>query len=162
MMKWITQFILILGVWFILVWSFETPDVIAGVLIAAFLSLLLNSIFEKEATYLLHPVRLFWMIVYIPVFFYHMIVANFDVAYRVINPGLPIKPGIVKVKTKLKTDMGKMFLANSITLTPGTLTVDVEDDVLYIHWINVQTDDVKKATEIIVGKFEKYLVRIFG
>jgi multicomponent Na+:H+ antiporter subunit E len=92
-----------------------------------------------------------------------MIKANFDVAYRVVHPKLPIKPGIVKVKTRLKSDTGLTFLANSITLTPGTMSVDIdrENGYLYIHWINVKSADVEKATEIIVSRFEKILEKIF-
>jgi multicomponent Na+:H+ antiporter subunit E len=92
-----------------------------------------------------------------------MIKANFDVAYRVVHPKLPIKPGIVKVKTKLKSDTGLTFLANSITLTPGTMSVDIdkENGYLYIHWINVKSTDLEKATEIIVSRFEKILEKIF-
>jgi multicomponent Na+:H+ antiporter subunit E len=92
-----------------------------------------------------------------------MIKANFDVAYRVVHPKLPIKPGIVKVKTRLKSDTGLTFLANSITLTPCTMSVDIdrENGYLYIHWINVKSTDVEKATEIIVSRFEKILEKIF-
>jgi multicomponent Na+:H+ antiporter subunit E len=90
-----------------------------------------------------------------------MIVANLDVAYRVINPGLPINPGIVKIKTGLKTNIAKTFLANSITLTPGTMTVDIQDEYLYIHWINVKHTDVEGATKDISRIFEKHLKRIF-
>jgi len=162
MKKWLFHFLMLLGIWLILVWSVEVPDIIAGAIVAFILSLLFHRIFEADLMCLLNPVRLFWLIVYIPIFFYHMIVANFDVAYRVINPGLPIKPGIVKVKTNLKTDIGKTMLANSITLTPGTLTVDIDGDYLFIHWINVATEDVEGATESIVYRFEKYLKRIFG
>ncbi len=54
-------------------------------------------------------------------------------------------------------------LANSITLTPGTLTVDVVNgNELYIHWILVKDSDVDKATEQIVSRFEYFLTRIFG
>jgi len=86
-----------------------------------------------------------------------------DVAYRVINPRLPINPGIVKVKTNLKTETGLTFLANSITLTPGTLTVDIDRDagVLYVHWIDVKAKDVEAATKIVVERFEKILRKIF-
>jgi multicomponent Na+:H+ antiporter subunit E len=87
--------------------------------------------------------------------------ANFDVAYRVLHPKMPIAPGIVKVKTKLKSEMGKVFLANSITLTPGTFTIDLKDEFLYIHWIYVRYKDVDKATQNIVSLFEKYLIKIF-
>ena len=89
-----------------------------------------------------------------------MIKANFDVAYRVLHPEMPINPGIVKVKTTLKTETGKTFLANSITLTPETRTVDIVDDNLYVHWINVSTLDPEEQTKIIVARFEKFLRRI--
>ncbi|MHC4194088.1 MAG: Na+/H+ antiporter subunit E, partial [Planctomycetota bacterium] len=74
------------------------------------------------------PVRIFWALVYLPVFFYYVIVANLDVVYRALHPKMPINPGIVKIKTVLKTESGITALANSITLTPGTLTVDLTDD----------------------------------
>ena len=76
---------------------------------------------------------------------------------------VPIKPGIVKVETSLKSDTGLTFLANSITLTPGTLTVDIdrEGGFLYIHWINVRHKDIEGATKSIVKRFERILTRIF-
>ena len=64
--------------------------------------------------------RIAFGIVYIVVLFKEIVIANIDVAYRVIHPNMPIKPGIVLIKTGLKQDIAKMILANSITLTPGT------------------------------------------
>ena len=87
--------------------------------------------------------------------------ANFDVAYRVLHPKMPISPGIVKVKTGLKSEMARTFLANSITLTPGTMTVDIKDDHLYIHWINVRHTEVEDASKDIVSRFEPLLKKIF-
>ena len=55
-----------------------------------------------------------------------------------------------------------MILANSITLTPGTFALDIIDDTLLIHWINVKTEDVKEATKMIGERFEKYLKVIFA
>lgn len=54
-----------------------------------------------------------------------------------------------------------MILANSITLTPGTLTVNIDEDKLFIHWIEVKTADQQLATQEIVRKFEKYLEKIY-
>ena len=90
-----------------------------------------------------------------------MIKANIDVARRVINPSLPINPGIVAIKTNLKSDQAKLFLANSITLTPGTLTVDIVDDTLYIHWIDVESEKPREQKEKISAKFEKLLKGVF-
>ena len=88
--------------------------------------------------------------------------ANLDVVYRALHPQMPIHPGIVKIKTNLKSDSAITALANSITLTPGTLTVDVtEDGYLYIHWINVKSTDVEEASKLIAGKFEFFIERIF-
>ena len=75
---------------------------------------------------------------------------------------MPIKPGIVKVKTKLKSDSGVTALANSITLTPGTLTVDVaNENELYVHWLVVESADEAEATKTIVSRFEFFLEKIF-
>jgi len=100
---------------------------------------------------------------YILKFVWEIIKANLEVAYLVIHPMLPIKPGIVKIKTKLNKDSAITVLSNSITLTPGTLTVDVNKDKqeLYIHWINVKTQDIDEATEEIGNRFEKTLTEVF-
>jgi multicomponent Na+:H+ antiporter subunit E len=136
--------------------------VIAGVIAAAIVSLLFHEILPKEHHVFISPVRIFWFLLYIPVFFYYVMIANLDVVYRALHPKMPIKPGIVKIKTKLKTESGITALANSITLTPGTLTVDLTDDgYMYIHWINVKSDDVEQASKHIAHKFEWFLEKIF-
>ena len=81
---------------------------------------------------------------------------------RVITPRVRINPAIVEVKTKLKSKLGRLALANSITLTPGTLTADIEGDTLYIHWIDAAAVDIDGATRKIVDKFEKHLEVLFG
>jgi multicomponent Na+:H+ antiporter subunit E len=110
---------------------------------------------------MLQPQRYFWFILYLIIFIWECIKANFDVAYRVLHPAMPIKPGIVKVKLSLKTNIAKTILANSITMTPGTITVDLIDDTLYVHCIYISSTDPKEYSEKIAGKFEKYIKRIF-
>jgi multicomponent Na+:H+ antiporter subunit E len=83
-------------------------------------------------------------------------------AYRVLSPSLPINPGIVEVKTKLKSKIGRVILADSITLTPGTFTLDLKDDSMFIHWVDVKSTDLEKSTQLIVNKFEKYLEVMYG
>jgi len=121
-------------------------------------------LFVNRPGILFHPQRyVYFVFGYLPLFIWEVLKANIDVAYRVLHPLLPIKPGIVKVKSALKSDTALTFLANSITLTPGTMSVDIDRDngVLYIHWINVQEKDVAKATQVIVERFEKILKKIF-
>jgi multicomponent Na+:H+ antiporter subunit E len=151
----------------ILAWPFadgkiDIQVVVAGLIASAFVAVLFHEILPKEHHIFLSPVRVFWLLVYIPVFLYYVLEANLDVVYRALHPKMPIKPGIVKIKTNLKTESGITALANCITLTPGTLTVDLTDNgFLYIHWIYVRSDDIEEATKIISRKFEWFLQKIF-
>jgi multicomponent Na+:H+ antiporter subunit E len=99
---------------------------------------------------------------YFGYFFKQLLISNLRLAAIVIAPSLPVSPGIVKVRTRLKTRMGRLLLANSITLTPGTLTVELEGEWLYIHWVRVESIDVEKATAEIVAGFEHYLEVMYG
>lgn len=99
---------------------------------------------------------------YVPFFTWELIKSNLRLAAIVLAPSLPLKPGIVKVRTRLKSRMGRLLLANSITLTPGTLTVEIDGDWLYIHWVSVESDDVEAATQSIVAGFERYLEVMYG
>jgi len=99
---------------------------------------------------------------YYGLFLKELVKSNFTIARIVITPSLPINPGIVKVRTKLKSRMGRLMLANSITLTPGTLTVKIEGEWLYIHCVNVESADIEVATAAIAAGFEKYLEVIYG
>ena len=159
----IILFILALLVWMLLTWPPDFPHLIVGILVAIFVSFMTGDMFVKRPHHLVSVKRYLWFLYYIPLFIWECIKANIDVAYRVAHPDLPINPGIVKVKTTLKSDTGLTFLANSITLTPGTMSVDIdpENGYLYIHWIDVKDKDIQKATEIIVKNFENVLKRIF-
>lgn len=161
-MRRLIYFVVALVVWLLLTWSLDTQMLIAGVIASIIVAVLFHEIMPKEHKVFISPVRMFWLLLYVPVFFYYMLIANLDVVYRALHPKMPIKPGIVKIKTKLKTDSGITALANSITLTPGTLTVDLTDDgFLYVHWINVKSDDVEQATKFVAKRFEWFLEKIF-
>jgi len=154
-------FLILLVVWLLLTWSVDVQNVAAGIVVSVLCALFLGHLFFQNTAGMFNPGRIFWFLYYLPVFFLHMIRANLDVAYRVLHRDVPIRPGIVRVKTTLKSDLGLTFLANSITLTPGTLTVDIIGDEMYIHWINIVTDDPERQTDIIVRRFERILKRVF-
>lgn len=161
-MRRLIYFVFGFVIWLLLTWSADIQIVVAGLIASALVAILFHEMLPREHHVFTSPLRAFWLLVYLPVFFYYVIKANLDVVYRVLHPKMPIKPGIVKIKTNLKTDSGITALANSITLTPGTLTVDLTDDgFLYIHWINVKSDDVEQATKIIAQRFEWFLQKIF-
>ncbi len=166
-MRRLIYFVLAFVVWILLTWPFvdgkiDLQVVIAGLIASVIVAILFHEILPKEHHLFISPIRIFWLLVYIPVFFYYVMKANLDVVYRALHPKMPIKPGIVKIKTTLKTESGITALANSITLTPGTLTMDLTDDgFLYIHWIYVKSDDIEQATKHIAQRFEWFLKKIF-
>jgi len=166
-MRRMIYFVVAFVIWILLAWPFvegkiDIQVVVAGIIASAIVSVLFHEVLPKEHHVFISPVRVFWFLLYVPVFFYYVLVANIDVVYRALHPQMPIKPGIVKIKTSLQSDSAITALANSITLTPGTLTVDLTDDgYLYVHWINVKSDDVEEATKHIAHKFEWFLARIF-
>ncbi len=147
--------------WFALTSSLAFQEVVVGIGICVVLSLWLNSYYLKLGLPPLSAKRLGFFLVYLAVLLWEIVKANLDVAYRVVHPRMPINPGIVVIKTGLKSDIAKMVLANSITLTPGTFTLDVVGDSLLIHWINVKTQEAERATELIGKRFEKYLRLVF-
>jgi len=148
--------------WLALSSKLDLPELICGGLVCLIISLFGAHIYSKLGFPSLSIKMVLFFLIYIIVLLWEIIKANLDVAYRVIHPKMPIKPGIVVIKTRLKSDIAKMILANSITLTPGTFTLDVIGDELLIHWINVKTEDIDEATNIIGQRFEKYLRIIFA
>lgn len=114
---------------------------------------------KRTSFRMLNPLRLLTFLVYVVgPFFLAMAKANLDVAYRVITG--KIRPGIVRLSPGLRTDFGITLLANSITLTPGTLTIDTDDESgdLFVHWINVT--DPEPPSKAVCGSFPDWARRI--
>ncbi len=163
-MKWIWAFIISFGFWILLVWPLDWQEIFIGLLAALIAMILFGGMLRiKELKKLFNPLRYLWGLYYILALGYYIIKANLDVAYRVLHPQMPIRPGIVRVKTALKNDVARTILANSITLTPGTLSVEISDNGhYYVHWINVRAEgEEEEASALIVGRFERILRRIF-
>jgi len=95
-------------------------------------------------------------IFYIPWLIKQIVLSNLHVASVVLRPEMPIDPQIVTFKTKLETDISSVTLANSITLTPGTITMDIKDGVYYVHAL-----DQKVAEDLNAGEMEDRVAHIF-
>lgn len=150
-------------VWLVLSWPPDPAHLLVGVLVAGLVTGLAGHLFVGRLSLLGEPRRwVHFCFVFLPRFLWEVVKANFDVAYRVISPRMPIRPGIVTIRTGLVSDMGLTMLANSITLTPGTMTVDIDRErgLLYIHWIAVRTSDIQEATRLIAARFEQQLTAI--
>ncbi len=128
--------------------------VLIGVAISIVAGVVTLRFFDLPLKYL-NPIRILWFVFYLPYFIKEMIVANIKIMLIVLNPKLPVEPEFKKGKTELKTRYGKLLLTSSITLTPGTLSVDLEGDEVTIHC--VKTD---KSAREIMSTFEKFIKRV--
>lgn len=143
-----------------------SQELIVGAIVAIVVSCFSSSFFAREdGLWLFKKFRIVHLIVFIPVYIWELIKANFSVAIKSLSPNLNINPGIVKITTDLNSDYGLAMLSNCITLTPGTITMDIYEDnhknAMYIHWIDAKTEDTKEASEIIKGRFEYFVRRLF-
>jgi len=158
-------FLCVWAVWIVLTASLEPQELAVGAVVSLLVAVLsYDLLFHGKVSEKLHPKRLAYAIAYLPAYIWAEIKAHADVIYRILHPKMPIRPGIVHVPTKLRTDLGITGLANAITMTPGTLSVEVneEEPSLYVHWIDVKTVEPDKASAEIAGPFERFLRRIFG
>jgi len=155
-------------IWCLLSWPLDIKDVLFGVIVAIFATYLSHEIRQgknaSEPRVVPTPARIFWFFAYLALFAWECFKANIDVALRVINPKLPIQPGTIKVTTELKSDIALTFLANSITLTPGMTTIDIDkcNGLLYVHFLVVkEIDGLVRCDTRTIRKFENILKKVF-
>ena len=145
MLSFLMTFALVLLAWVALTFTLGTESLLAGVIVSLIVAGITRSfIFHEKPGKLLNPRRWFGFLSYLGLFMVMELRAHLDVACRVITGR--INPAIVKMDAGLRTDIGKTMLANTITLTPGTLVVRAEDG-LYVHWIS--NESKKKGMETL-------------
>jgi multicomponent Na+:H+ antiporter subunit E len=141
---------------------FGCPPIVA---VGALVSLVVAWIFVRRGDVWrirVTPATVVHFIAYTGVFFVELVKANISMLGYVYSPRIDIRPGIVKVRMPLTSPIGRLALANSIALTPGSLVMDIRGDALFIHWLDVKTTDPEEATRMIIGPFEKHLEAVFG
>lgn len=148
--------------WLFLNNSLALGAIAIGILVAGLVAYFLSANMSYLSGYKFTPASYVATIGFTGFFLMELVKANISMAVIVLQPALPIDPAIVRVKTSLKNPTARLLLANSITLTPGTLSVEVKGDWLYIHWVVAKTDDVEAATKEIAAGFERYLEVMYG
>jgi multicomponent Na+:H+ antiporter subunit E len=142
-------------------WMFlKTTFTPASFLVGYFWGMVLLFIFRSyfPSRFYLH--RVYAIFKLLVLFLKELLLSNLNVLKHVLSPKLNIKPGIFALPTELTNEWEVMLLANLITLTPGTLTVDVSNDnsILYIHAVNI--DDIKDSVDSIKNTFEKAIMEV--
>jgi len=144
------------GVWVLWSWKFEPLLItlgVASVLLSLYLSHRMG-IVEDGPDPLVLPPRL---LIYLPWLFLEIVKSNLDVAALILNPRLPIRPRMIEVKAGQRGDVGRVIYANSITLTPGTVSVDTEGDTITVHAL---TDEA--AEGVMTGEMDRRVCRLEG
>jgi multicomponent Na+:H+ antiporter subunit E len=153
-------FFVSLLLWVLLTGTLDLDELAAGTLVSLMVTLLFGSRFTIFTGFRFSWLAPVYILTYLGNFFIALVRANLDLAARVLAPSLPINPALVEINTELKSPLGKLLLANTITLTPGTLTVDVVDNRLLVHWVyRPPGTNIQQATEKIAAPFEKHLSR---
>jgi len=154
--------ILLTVIWIAANSAFAVELLATGTLISAALAYMFTRKSRVWKDIRFTPSRLYEFFLYICVFMVEVVRANINMMCYVYAPRININPGIVRIKTRLKTPVGRLALANSIALTPGSLVIEIEGDSLFVHWLDVKTTDTREATRLIAGPFEEHLGKAFG
>jgi multicomponent Na+:H+ antiporter subunit E len=154
--------VLLTFLWFAANSSFAVETLLTGALISAALAYMFTRRPSAWRDVRFSPERLYHFVRYTGVFLVELVRANINMMRYVYAPRIRIRPGIVRIKTKLETPVGRLALASSIALTPGSLVVDIDGDSLFVHWLDVETTDPDEATRAIAGAFEEHLGKTFG
>ena len=163
----LATFVLCFAFWVLLTWSFTMQELIAGAVISLAVALFSARFFiHEKAFWFLNPLKFFSGLFYwICIFPVELVKANVNMAKICFGGCKKINPGIVKVPVDLQSEYGQAALANSITLTPGTITMETAEEdgqnYFYIHWIDVTAPSGKEAGDAIKGTLEKGLRRVW-
>jgi len=136
-------FLIFFGIWIIFSGQFDAFHLTLGILSSAFITIISSDFLFVDRSKSLgkrlkeacrFPGYFLWLL-------YQILLSNIHVLKLALSPGgmKQVEPAVIRIKTKLKTDFGRYVLANSITLTPGTITIDMQGDELIIHSISEHT-----------------------
>jgi multicomponent Na+:H+ antiporter subunit E len=159
------QFAVLIVFWLVLSGKFELTYLIFGVASAALVTFVTQDLLEFEETRRKKNVwsavslaRAGWkLFAYFVWLGYSIVQSNLQVAYLVLHPKLPIQPGLLRFRTRLQSQVGQIILANSITLTPGTITVDLQEGTYLVHALVPEA-----AGNLLEARMQSKLEEIFG
>jgi multicomponent Na+:H+ antiporter subunit E len=132
-LSFLSTFIMLFLFWILVSSAVDTQHILVGAGVAFVVSYFSSDLLIRKDEKLPSLKVIPHFLSYILLLSFEILKANLQVARIVLDPNLPISPSIVKFKTKLKGNNAKVILANSITLTPGTITVDIIGDTFYVH-----------------------------
>ncbi len=156
-MSFLITAIAMFSFWILLSGEFTFILITSGVIASLIVAYFSHDIFIGKSDLKTETGRVLKFIVYVPWLLWEIVLANVEIAYLVLSPKPLVDPQIVRFKPDLKTDLGIVTLAHSITLTPGTVTVEANREEFVIHAIWQ-----KSAEGIIGGEMQRKVKEIEG
>ncbi len=147
----LVTFCVLLLFWLLLSGIFDAFHVIAGIICSAIIALSSHDLLVKGKGEKMLS-KSFRFVIYLGWELWQIVLANFDVAYRVLHPKMPMDPQIIEFDTSLRSDFALVTLANSITLTPGTITIDIKDGKFLVHAIAKKPADALLVNKTMQNK----------
>lgn len=157
-------FLLAFAIYIIYTGSLAGYDIVTGVLVSIVVSVVFSGMIIKNPLKPLNAIRWLYLITYAILYFtYYETKAHVDVIKRILHPKTPVNPAIIETYYNANSDYAITTIANSITNTPGTVVVEIDETkkAFYIHWIDAKTLDPLEAKREIFESFEKFARRIF-
>lgn len=147
--------------WLLFTGTVAAFPLLLGLLFSTIIALATYHLFieEQEAQRRALIPRIYLLVGYLVLIMVKVYAASFRIAWMVVTG--KIAPRIVHFRCRLRSDLARVALANSITLTPGTLTLDLDEDHLVVHWLNAPTTHSGYAARLIARPFERWLKRIW-
>jgi multicomponent Na+:H+ antiporter subunit E len=139
--------------WMILTANLHVSNIVIGMGISFLIAQLTTRLFEDT----FEPINPYYLGVYLLVLLKNLIISNLQITKRTLSRDMHLAPAIIAVPTTLESDWKKLLLANSITLTPGTLTIDIKESTLYIHVIEYHEGEDKR---LLIKAFEDAIAKI--
>ncbi len=149
-------FALLFGAWVLFSGHLDPVHLAYGVVCSALVAAVSYDLLLPPTTTPVTPAAVLRMIAYVPWLLWEVVLANFHVVYLILRPSL-VRSQVVRFRTKLRSDLAKVTLANSITLTPGTITMQLDDDEFVVHALSD-----KAADDVRDGDMERRVGRLYG
>jgi multicomponent Na+:H+ antiporter subunit E len=151
----------LMGGWLLFTGTVAAFPLLLGLFFSTVIALLTYHLFieEREAARRVLIPRIYLLVGYLVLIMFKVYLASFRIAWKVVTGN--ITPRIVHFRTRLRSDLARVALANSITLTPGTLTLDLDEDHLIVHWLDASTTHSGNAARLIARPFERWLKKIW-
>ncbi|HDH05667.1 MAG TPA: hypothetical protein ENH01_08140 [Nitrospirae bacterium] len=156
-MSFVLTAIIMFVFWMLLSGEFSFILILSGIISSLLVSYWSHDLLIGNADIKPEAARVVRFIKYLPWLLWQIVLSNIDLVYLTLHPELPIDPRMISFKNEYKTDMGKVTLANSITLTPGTVTIEVNNEEFIVHAISEES-----AKSLISGEMQARVMKIEG